>query len=538
MQIRLWWASLGAAILLTTPGQAELQITEMMANPLLDDSAMWEWIEVRNAGSASIDLNGYIVNKLAFDQEDAIVVSTAATATIAAGGLAVLYDGAADGADDPLFRAAWGVDASMRLISIPNLPALSNSGANRNIGFWADQNQYMKDWVDDGDVGFDVGGFDNAAFGIDYAADGFPSVGSGQSSAWTGQGDYRDGAQWARSEEGIGGAVLSSQVAGPTSPINNTDDVGSPGVVPMVGPTAPGLLVTEIMYNPASADSAWEWIEIFNNTGSAIDFGAAPFYLDDVAGGDLDAPNVSTGVVAHGETAVLFDGDAISPQNFSDAWDPEGGSSLNVIEVSRWPSLNNGGDEIGLWDGLDAYLDDSAGDERATASAEASIAYGSGGDPPAWPVDDGAGSIFLADLGSDASVGANWQLSLAGTGDAHAAVQALESVEAHPGGEVGSPGVFGDVPPPAAADFNADQRVDRADLLVWETAFGLAATAATGDATGDDLATGDDMLAWQRQYSGAANALIVPEPSGAILALLLAAPLMVASTYAPPRRTV
>ncbi|MBN2348672.1 MAG: hypothetical protein JXJ22_07545 [Bacteroidales bacterium] len=33
-----------------------------------------------------------------------------------------------------------------------------------------------------------------------------------------------------------------------------------------------GILITEIMYNPNSPDSDWEWIEVFNRTEDEIDF--------------------------------------------------------------------------------------------------------------------------------------------------------------------------------------------------------------------------------------------------------------------------
>ena len=76
-----------------------------------------------------------------------------------------------------------------------------------------------------------------------------------------------------RREHGAFGAHVSVQTTLPGTPINSVADRGTPGVVPGGG-AASGLSISEIMYDPASTEPAWEWVEIFNNTGSSIDFGA------------------------------------------------------------------------------------------------------------------------------------------------------------------------------------------------------------------------------------------------------------------------
>ncbi len=52
------------------------------------------------------------------------------------------------------------------------------------------------------------------------------------------------------------------------------------------------------------------------------------------------------------------------------------------------------------------------------------------------------------------------------------------------------------------ADFNSDGRVDREDLVVWERGFGNGpgADRADGDANGDGDVDGLDFLSWQQQY--------------------------------------
>ena len=76
--------------------------------------------------------------------------------------------------------------------------------------------------------------------------------------------------------------------------------------------------------------------------------------------------------------------------------------------------------------------------------------------------------------------------------------------------------------PPAVADFNDDGYVSSSDLALWNSAFGVN---AAGDTDGDGDTDGRDFLNWQRSYGGEPPALsvalstIVPEPTGAILAL-------------------
>jgi hypothetical protein len=65
------------------------------------------------------------------------------------------------------------------------------------------------------------------------------------------------------------------------------------------------------------------------------------------------------------------------------------------------------------------------------------------------------------------------------------------------------------------ADFNKDGYVDAADLSLWQSHYGGAATANQGDADGDGDADGRDFLVWQRQYSASALSSVssIPEPS-------------------------
>lgn len=61
----------------------------------------------------------------------------------------------------------------------------------------------------------------------------------------------------------------------------------------------PSLVISEIMYNPASIpDKPWEWIELVNTGTTVVDL--AGFVLDDDDLAVLSAPNISAGSVAPG----------------------------------------------------------------------------------------------------------------------------------------------------------------------------------------------------------------------------------------------
>ena len=74
----------------------------------------------------------------------------------------------------------------------------------------------------------------------------------------------------------------------------------------------------------------------------------------------------------------------------------------------------------------------------------------------------------------------------------------------------------------ADADFDADNDVDGADFLAWQSKFGTS--GPLGDANGDGNVNGSDLSAWNGQYgSGGASVgstTAIPEPNGAILMLL------------------
>lgn len=186
------------------------------------------------------------------------------------------------------------------------------------------------------------------------------------------------------------------------------------------------VVISEISYNPDSADSAWEWVEVFNGTATTLDLTGA--VLDDSAG-TATAGNIAAGSVASCEVAVLFDGVGLTVEEFRAAWDSPG---LNAISVTSWPELNNTGDIVGLWPSIDAY---ESGSGRESASATVFLEYDSA---LPWPSgSDREQTIYLTDVGADYTNGENWQRSEAGV----AGATTSQELHGNTGLDVGSPGV-------------------------------------------------------------------------------------------------
>ena len=470
---RRFFQLFAVAVLMAAPSAyAQLQVTEIMIDTFGANDNAWEWIEVRNTGVSAVDLNGAYAAKLGGGPADGPVVDSSAMNTlIPAGGVAVIYDanlgtGNPSNFNDQQFRDAWGLGAGVPVIGAALLPALSNSGDFQNFAFWANQTDYEANLVIDPETDqFVVGSLNNTLFDLNYSPDNmFPADSPGTSLRWSGNGSYQTGTQWASSEVGQPGVVTSVEVsvAGNT---NSPQDVGNPGEVP-AGPAASGLLISEIMYNPRSPENSaeWEWVEIYNNTGATIDFGATPYIFDDDDGGALDAPNITAGTVATGSPAVLYNSDEISFLDIQGAWDPNGTKGTNFIGVSQWPGFANGGDLVALWDDLAQYTADEGAE--TTTNAVVAVEYD---DNPVdlenpWPQDDGNGSIYLTDLNADAYVGASWSMRFPGDGISFNATALSGQVVIHPGGDIGSPGSFTPEGGSLPGDYDNDGLVGQGDL--------------------------------------------------------------------------
>ncbi len=476
---------------------AQLSFVEIMANSV--DDTNWEWVEVLNSGATAIDLDGYVIHDMNAALAAPNISNDVSTNTIIpAGGVAVLYNGGNLGYSETRFRNAWGLAPSVPLIGVTGPPRLNNGGDQ--IGLWSSFGDYSADLGDNEAGVMEVVQFNNAVASLDFDGD-FPSP-NDESIYWSGTGDINNGTNWLASADGIAGAYGSTPTFFDSAQINSIEDLASPGAVP-AGAASEGLLITEIMYNPSSDDDDFEWVEIYNNTGATIDFGATPYFFDDTGGDAFAAPNVTSGTVADDSVAILYDAEGVSEESMKAAW----GADINFIGVTAFSPLNNGGDGVGLWTNAVGYEADRSDDTFLSAVSFA--VYGDGDDE--WPTDNGSASIFLTALNSDQHDGANWERSTADDGISFNAIAAFESmIPDHPGGDIGSPGIGpGQGVQALPGDFNRDGDLDANDIdnLTEEVRNGT--NNARYDLNDDAVVDQADRVIWVEQlkntYFGDSN---------------------------------
>ncbi|MEH6763670.1 MAG: ExeM/NucH family extracellular endonuclease [Aequorivita antarctica] len=191
----------------------------------------------------------------------------------------------------------------------------------------------------------------------------------------------------------------------------------------------PQLVISEIMYNPASAEDNWEWVEIYNAGAVAVDL--TGFVIDDNNGVAHTAANIAGGTIAAGASAVLYNVDDVSAADFTAAW-----GDVALIPVIDWGAmaLNNGGDTIGIWESFADY----SGDHQTQLNTIEQVIYD---DANGWPSDDGAGSIFLNDLMADNNLGTNWSLSTEGATTPLFNAYTSNADAGNSGADIGSPGL-------------------------------------------------------------------------------------------------
>lgn len=478
-----------AASLLAFAGMANaqlenLQFTEVLYDSVSSNEAKFEWVEVRNTGGTDIDLDGYTFRDFGNSAPPNIPAniinvanggdSTNTVIPAGANNVAVLYNGFRFDYNDDRFRAGWGLPSSVPVIAVDFFPSLNNSGDAQQIGLWETVADYEADTtLNDDESRQIITGFANAALHLDWRSTtptpGFPSA-SGASITWTGNGDINAGANWVASVDGVNSATTAVDTFTGNAVRRNGEDFASPNSVP-AGTPAPGLLITEIMVDPGegpgqsggAGNADFEWIEILNNTGATIDFSTTNYVFDDNDDDDLTAANITSGSVAQGATAVLFDSGTVTAADMVTIW---GGSESQYIPVSDWTSMTNGGgDTIGLWSSLADYQNEAVnGQGRTTANAQSALTYGD--DDGAWPDNGGGSSLYLTDL------------SAAAANDTAAAV---------------------------AGDFNGDSVVDAEDYNIWRdnldsTDAGIL--SGNGDETGSSAGVVDeaDYALWVSQF--------------------------------------
>ncbi|MFN3260140.1 MAG: choice-of-anchor I family protein, partial [Pikeienuella sp.] len=231
----------------------------------------------------------------------------------------------------------------------------------------------------------------------------------------------------------------------------------------------PQIVISEIMYNPASAEDDWEWIEIVNVGSEAID--TSGWVLDDGNNAFHSAANVGGGLIEAGASAVLYNADDVTAEEFLAAWGP----GLNLIAVTNWSALalNNGGDIVGLWSSFAEYQ----GDETTFANVIDVVDYN-----PIGNLDDGNGSIFLTDLAADNNDTANWALSTIGGETPVGTGRVSEAEAGNSGADVGSPGGDPAVTPDGAPDPLNELSIALAGTITLGGAEIVDFDAATGRA--------------------------------------------------------
>ena len=528
---RVHWTSSSwfvmAVLWASGPAFGQVAITEIMYNPGGTD-ALWEWIEIRNTSGGALNLNGWV-----FDDEgdtsfgEANISSANGNTMVPAGGVAVLYPGDELEFMPQRFLDAWG--SGITLIPVDGFTVLSETDV---IGLWSSYADYQADAIP-GAMTSPRRTFSQSKATVNYSA-GFPEAGTSRSIAWSGTGSLSDGANWVESDEGVLSAVVSMQTIIPSAQLNSTQDLGNPGVRP-AGSASPGLLISEIMYAPASplvdvnfSEDDFEWIEVFNNTGATIDFSATPYVFDDKAGGKLGGENITSGILAAGEIGILFNDQNIHIADMEAMWGT--GQDFSYIPVANWPLLNNTGSErIAIWDSYQDYDNEASdeGPERTTANSVASVTYETvtAND---WPARNDRSSIFLKDLTLNPGLGTSWARAAADDSfGSHGPAAIFQEAIDHEGGDVGSPGFA----PPIAApnlpgDYNQNGVVDAADYAVWRQNLNQPVTLPNDPTPG--TVTPEDYQVWRAAFgrvpaSGSgAKSLAVPEPAGCLWALTAA----------------
>ena len=351
---------------LCVAGTPEVIITEIMYDPNSAEDN-WEWIEIYNAGTASADLTGYVV-----DDFNSVAHSSAniAGGTLAAGEQAILYN--ADDVTAGDFAAAWG---TVNLIPVTNWSAMALNNSGDKVSLWDSFASYSGDNVNHA----------NTIDTVDYAGAGFPDP-VGASIYLTNLGaDNNVGSNWATSTDG-GTTPLFTGYTSATAGGNTGTDIGSPGTPIAVV----NVVINEIMQNPAVVgDNAGEWFELYNVGSGAVDVNG--WTIAD-AGTDSHVINNSGPLlIPAGEYLVLGNNTNIGSN---------GGANVDYSYGGSW-FLGNSDDEVILLDGGLNEID--------------RVEYDGG---PVFPDPTGA-SMSLSDPSLDNNVGANWCTSTTsfGAGD-------------------------------------------------------------------------------------------------------------------------
>jgi hypothetical protein len=214
----------------------------------------------------------------------------------------------------------------------------------------------------------------------------------------------------------------------------------------IAAPSGAQVMITEIMYNPASKEARGEteWVEIANVGKEIVEIKG--WRLDDEDNGDWGTFDCA---LQPGAVAVIVNSAAVTEEKFRAAWDAEaslGAAPAYAVIPVTWGSLGNNpaADNETL-----RLLND-----KSEVICEVNLQSGG-----AWPEitnEDGC-SVWLTDLRApDLGSGKFWRKSVAGEQGA----RACTPNEAFDKADIGSPGYvpgLGDAPAPKPAEPNTPE---------------------------------------------------------------------------------
>ena len=360
---------------------SQSSVAELFISEYVEGSSFNKAIEIYNPGTETVDLSAYEL-QLFNNGATSANFTQALAGTISPGGVYVVANNQAAG--DIL--AVTDLTSAVTNFNGDDAVALLNGGAYVDVI---------------GQIGFDPGSEWNSG-GVGTQNETLRR----KSSVCEGDADFTD--------------PFLPDVEWDGFPLDTFDGLGAHSVTCSGGPGPdPDLVISEIMFNPASAEDDWEWVEVFNPGSETVEL--AGYVLDDNNSVAHPSSNIAAGAIPPGGSAILFNADDLSAASFVAAW----GTGINLVPVTNWGAmgLNNGGDTLGLWADFASY----SGDNQTQSNALLSVTYPN--------IDDGSGSVYLIDLGDSNS----WALSTVGVVTPVGTAYQSAAAGGNSGGDVGSP---------------------------------------------------------------------------------------------------
>ena len=160
-------------------------------------------------------------------------------------------------------------------------------------------------------------------------------------------------------------------------------DFKTNGTIQTASATTNAIQITELVYNTPGSD--WEWIEIYNPTGSSIDISG--YTIADASNNTLTF-SAGTSIASESYLTASLGGSG------SAQFTPDFDGSGNVSYTYSYGMLNNGGDTVSLKDSSSEIVDQVIYDDSSP-----------------WPTspDGNLNSLEIIDLTKNNYYGASWQ---------------------------------------------------------------------------------------------------------------------------------